>query len=178
MNKKQEIRDLKNKIKMKALKRLICLLDKNSPCNLIELSNETECFSKINDKELPAELLPLQNTQTLLNIINIINVKGQRVFVSKGIRKANTRVGIHVHRYGGYTLVLSGEITDFVEGQPIKTYKAGSGYYMPPCTPMSASNLGDEDAVLIDIFIGEPGTPFIEILEPKWNFNRLGVFDK
>lgn len=174
-NKEQEIKKLRYIIKILLLKKLINILNKDSKCDLIELSNKTDYFSKINNEELPAELLPLQNTQTLLNIVNI---KGQRVFISKGIRKAGTRVGIHVHRYGGYTLVLKGEITDFVQGQPIKTYKAGSGYYMPPCTPMSASNLGTEDAVLIDIFIGEPGKPFIEILEPEWKYNRIGRFDK
>jgi len=49
---------------------------------------------------------------------------------------------------------------------------------MPPCTPMSACNLGDEDSILIDIFIGEPGEPFIEILEPEWKYKRVGILDK
>ena len=49
---------------------------------------------------------------------------------------------------------------------------------MPPCTPMSACNLGDKDAILIDIFIGEPGEPFIDIKEPDWKFKRLGILDK
>jgi len=95
----------------------------------------------------------------------------------KSIRKAGTRVGIHVHRFGGYTLILKGEMTDFVQGKPIKKYAANSGYFMPPCTPMSAANLGEEDVELIDIFIGEPGKPFIEILEPDWTFPRVLRFD-
>lgn len=152
-----------------------CFSKKNKICNLKKLSKKTNGFSKINNKKVPGKLKPLVNSKTLLNIIND---KGQRVFISKGIRKAGTRVGIHVHKYGGYTLVLKGAITDFVEGIPNKVYKAGSGYYMPPCTPMSACNLGDEDAILIDIFIGEPGEPFIEILEPEWKYKRVGILDK
>ena len=40
------------------------------------------------------------------------------------------------------------------------------------------NNLIDKDVEIIDIFIGEPGSPFIEILEPKWDFERLGRFSK
>jgi len=160
--------------KIKILKKIVEILDKGVKCDMIKLFNKTDKFRKINDKIPIGKLEPLQGSVTLLNMIN---VNGKRVIVMKGTRKAGTRVGIHVHRYGGYTLVLSGEITDFVQGIPDKKYKANSGYYMPPCTPMSAANLGKDDAVLIDIFIGDPGTPFIEILEPSWNFNRIGKLD-
>lgn len=143
-------------------------------CNLPKLSEETDGFTKINGKKLPGKLEPLVNSVELLNITN---AQGQKVKIVKSIRKPNTRVGIHVHKYGGYTLILSGEMTDFVQGQPIKKYKANSGYYMPPCTPMSAANLGKEDVVLIDIFIGEPCEPYISILEPNWPASKVGVFD-
>ena len=56
-----------------------------------------------------------------------------------------------------------------------KKYGANTTYYMPPCTPMAAANLGKKDLELIDIFIGKPGEPFIEILEPKWGFKRIGL---
>jgi quercetin dioxygenase-like cupin family protein len=149
--------------------------NRRNRCNLKKLSKKTDGFRKINGKKLPAKLAPLYNSKVLLNVINS---KGERVYITKGIRKKNTRVGIHVHKYGGYTLVLRGEITDFVEGIENKKYKAGSGYYMPPCTPMSACNLGKEDAELIDIFIGKPGEPFIDILEPCWKFPREGILPK
>ena len=148
---------------------------KNNNCNIKKLSKETNGFTEINGNKLPGELLPTQDNVTMLNVIN---AQGQRVFINKGIRKAGTRVGIHVHKFGGYTLVLSGEITDFVQGKKIMKMKAPGGYYMPPCTPMSAANLGTEDAELIDIVIGEPGEPYIEILEPDWKFNRIGRLDK
>lgn len=155
------------------LKDIIGML-KDSGCkNIEELSKETNGFTEINGESLPGELLPTQDGKVLLDIVNAY---GQRVYIVKAIRKAGTRVGIHVHRYGGYTLILSGEMTDFVQGLPIKKYKANSGYYMPPCVPMSAANLGEEDVELIDIFIGEPCKPFIEILEPDWKFNRIGKF--
>ncbi len=140
-------------------------------CNLEKLSQESEGFRQINGQTPPGELLPVQDQQVLLDIVN---AQGQRVKMIKGIRKAGTRVGIHVHRYGGYTLILNGQMTDFVEGQPNKTYGPNSGYYMPPCTPMSAANLGTDDVELIDVFIGPPGQPYIEILEPDWKFDRIG----
>ena len=48
--------------------------------------------------------------------------------------------------------MLSGEITDFVEGKSPQKYPAGTCYYMPPNTPMTAANLGEKDAILIDTF--------------------------
>lgn len=161
-------------------KQIICTLQSllkqlNNKCNLKKLSCETNKFTEINGQTPPGILLPTQDSKVLLNTINS---QGQSVLMVKSVRKAGTRVGIHVHRYGGYTLILSGEMTDFVQGQSIKKYGANSGYYMPPCTPMAAANLGDVDVELIDIFIGEPGKPFIEILEPAWPFQRILRFDK
>lgn len=150
-------------------------IEKLSPCcNMKKLSCETDGFTKINGQSVPGTLAPLVDTVVLLDICN---AAGQRVRITKGTRKAGTRVGIHVHKFGGYTLILSGQMTDYVQGLPVKKYGPNSGYYMPPCTPMSAANLGTEDVELIDIFVGEPCEPFIEIMEPNWTFDRVGRFD-
>lgn len=125
----------------------------------------TEAITTINGSVPTGELLPLQNLETMLDTID---ANGLRLVIIKGIRKAGTRVGIHIHKYGGHTCVISGEITDFVEGKEPQVYQAGSCYYMPPNTPMSAANLGDEDAVLIDTFNLPEGEPTIIILEPNW----------
>ncbi|MGC6500758.1 MAG: cupin domain-containing protein [Henriciella sp.] len=119
----------------------------------------------INGYGLPGELKPLQNVTTMLDTID---ADGNRLLVTRGVREAGTRIGIHVHKYGGHTCVLSGAITDFVEGRQPALFEAGSCYYMPPNVPMSAVNLGSEDAVLIDTFIVPPGEPFISILEPGY----------
>jgi quercetin dioxygenase-like cupin family protein len=137
------------------------------------LSNETNGFTTINGTTPPGILAPTQNKEVLLDIIND---QGQRVLMVKAIRKAGTRVGIHLHKFGGYTIILSGEMTDFVQGKPNKKYGPNSSYYMPPNTPMSAGNLGNKDVELIDIFIGQPGEPYIEIIEPDWNFKKIGTF--
>lgn len=119
----------------------------------------------INGKPLPGRLHPLVNVSTM---IDTVDANGNRLLVTKGTRKAGTRVGVHVHEYGGHTCVLSGEITDFVQGHANGRYPAGTCYYMPPNTPMSAANLGKVDAVLIDTFILPPGKPVITILEPAY----------
>lgn len=119
----------------------------------------------INGETPPGDLAHLVDVTTMLDTVN---ADGERLLVVRGVRKAGTRVGIHVHEWGGHTCVLSGTITDFVEGREPSTFPAGTCYYMPPNTPMSAANLGDEDAVLIDTFVlpvdGEP----IVILEPGY----------
>lgn len=145
-------------------------------CDLQKLSEETNGFRELNGSTPPAVLAPTVDSITLLNTIN---ADGKRVLMVKSVRKANTRVGIHIHKYGGYTIILSGTMTDFVQGIPNKEYGSNTAYYMPPCTPMSAANLSQiEDVELIDIFIGPPGEPYIEILEPDWSFQRVHRFDE
>lgn len=122
-------------------------------------------LTMINGEIPQGEMLPLHDVTTMLDTIQS---DGNRVVVTRGIRKAGTRAAIHVHEYGGHTCVMSGVITDFVEGHENMTFPAGTCYYMPPNTPMSAANLGTEDAVLIDTFILPEGAPTITIREPGW----------
>ena len=117
----------------------------------------------LNGERPPGQLARLVDAITMLDAVD---VNGQRIVVEKGTRKAGTRVGIHVHEYGGHTCVLSGEITGFMEGHAPKKWPAGTCYYMPPDMLMAAANLGTEDVVLIDTFILPPGKPTITILEP------------
>ena len=121
-----------------------------------------QAVNTINGKELPGMVAGLEDVSIMLDTID---ANGHQVIVSKGTRKAGTRVKIHIHEYGGHTCVLTGEITDFIEGMEPKKFPAGSCYYMPPNVPMSAANLGTVDAVLIDTFIVPKGAPTITILE-------------
>ncbi|MDA7889164.1 cupin domain-containing protein [Pirellulales bacterium] len=122
----------------------------------------------INGQTFPCEMKPLQNVIDLVPS-GYIDSFGREVVIHRGIREAGTRVGIHIHEYGGYTLVLSGTITDYVEGMDPMVHGPGDWYYMPPNTPMSAANNDEsEDAELIDIFIVLPGQPEITIIEPGW----------
>ena len=123
--------------------------------------------TEINGQTLPGEMKALQNVIDLVPP-GYIDSFGREVVIHRGIREAGTRVGIHIHEYGGYTLVLSGTITDYVQGMEPMTHGPGDWYYMPPDTPMSAANLGTEDAELIDIFFVPPGQPSITIIEPGW----------
>lgn len=121
--------------------------------------------AQINGERPPGRLERLVNVTTMLDILDS---NGQRVLVERGIRKAGTRAVIHVHEYGGHTCVISGEITDFVEGHPPKRFPAGTCYYMPPNLLMTAANLGSEDAVLIDLFILPPGKSAMTVREPGY----------
>lgn len=121
--------------------------------------------TQINGETPPGRLLPLQDVRTMLDTID---ATGLRLVITRGTRVAGTRVAIHTHQFGGHTCVLSGTITDFVEGSEPMTWPAGSCYYMPPNTLMSAANLGTEDAVVIDTFNLPAGAPTITIREPGW----------
>ena len=149
---------------MKKLILLASVLMLSSACN--SASQWTYPITTINGATPPGKLQPLANTSTMLDTKQS---DGLRLLVTKGTRLAGTRVAIHVHEYGGHTCVLSGEITDFVEGKANGRYPAGTCYYMPANTPMSAANLGKEDAVLIDTFVLPFGAPAITIMEPGYN---------
>jgi quercetin dioxygenase-like cupin family protein len=122
-------------------------------------------ITTLNGTSLPGRMLPLQDTVTMLDTVD---ANGLRLYITRGTRLAGTRVAIHTHEYGGHTCVLTGVITDFVEGMEPETHPAGSCYYMPPDTLMSAANLGTEDAVLIDTFNLPEGVPAITIREPGY----------
>ena len=113
----------------------------------------------------PATAAPLSDLTVMLDAVQ---ADGQRLLVPQGSRKPGTRAPIHYHGYGGHTCVLSGTITDFVEGKEPETISAGSCYYMPPDTAMTAANLGKEDVRLIDTFVLPPDAPAIIVLEPGW----------
>lgn len=118
--------------------------------------------TEINGFAPPGRVEGLKNTVVMMDRLL---PSGDRIVVTRGTRLAGTRASIHVHKYGGHTCVLSGAITDFVEGMAPGLFPANTCYYMPANTPMTAANLGTEDAVLIDTFILPLGEDTITIIE-------------
>jgi len=53
------------------------------------------------------------------------------------------------------------------------TFPAGTCYDMPPDVPMTAVNLGTEDARLIDNFTLPPGMAPMNVLESGWTSSTL-----
>lgn len=117
----------------------------------------------INRTKPPGRVADLVNSTKL---IDSIRPDGMQLLVFKGTRLPGTRVAIHIHESSGFTCVLSGQTTDFVEGHEKATYGPGECYYMPTNTPMTAANLGNEPSVLIDSFVVPPGKLVIQKIEP------------
>ena len=123
---------------------------------------QVEAVKVINGRSLPGIIKGLTNTKTL---VDEIRPDGQRILAVRGTRLPGTRVPIHVHDHSGLTCVISGQITDYVEGEDDQVFEAGDCYYMPDQTPMSAANLGKEPVILIDIFVLPPGEPPMRVIE-------------
>lgn len=119
----------------------------------------------INGAPPPGVATRLTNMTVMLDTVD---ADGNRLLVQQGVRKPGTRAPIHFHDYGGHTCVLSGTITDFVEGMPASTFPAGTCYYMAPDVAMTAVNLGSEDVRLIDTFVLPPSAVPITVIEPGW----------
>ena len=116
----------------------------------------------INGKKLPGVIQGLTNTKTL---VDRTRPDGNRILAVRGIRLPGTRVPIHVHDHSGLTCVVSGQITDFVEGENDQVFGPGECYYMPEKTPMSAANLGQDPVMLIDVFVLPPGEAPMRVVE-------------
>ncbi len=119
----------------------------------------------LNGSTPPGVMAPLSGISVMLDTVQ---ADGNRLLIAQGVRKPGTRAPIHYHDFGGHTCVLSGTITDFVEGEEPMTFPAGTCYQMPPRVAMTAANLGSEDVRLIDTFVTPPGAPAIIVLEPGW----------
>jgi len=128
----------------------------------------TAPVTTINGSAPPGTVAPLVDMSTM---IDTVQADGNRLVVWQGTRTVGTRAPIHVHDFGGHTCVLSGTMTDFLEGHEPMVFPAGTCYYMPPNTPMTAANLGLDDARLIDTFVLPPGAPTITVLEPNWPYS-------
>ena len=119
----------------------------------------------VNGATPPGTAAPLSEMTVMLDTVQ---ADGQRLLVAQGIRKPGTRAPIHSHDFGGHSCVLSGTLTDFIEGHEPAVVSAGSCYYMPPHVAMTATNLGKDDVRLIDTFVLPPDAPAIIVLEPGW----------
>ena len=128
---------------------------------------EIEAVKIINGKNPPGAIKSLVNTKTL---VDEIRPDGQRILAVRGTRLPGTRVPIHLHEFSGLTCIISGQITDFVEGEEDNVFGPGDCYYMPTATPMSAANLGKESAVLIDIFVLPVGEKPMKVIESGVNY--------
>ena len=122
-------------------------------------------ISTINGQPVPGRILPLQDVAIL---IDTLTSSGQHLLVMRGTRKAGTRMAIHLHEHVGFTCVLTGVITIFMDGREPEAQPAGTCYYMPANTLMAAANLGREDAILTDHFIAPPGEPVLVVREPGY----------
>lgn len=127
--------------------------------------NPNANVTTINGAGLPGRMATLTDVHVMFD--GVI-VDGKRMTIIRAVRKAGTRVGIHIHKWGGTTCVLEGAMTDFVEGRAPAYYPAGTCYYMPPNHYMATSNMGSIDAVIQDTFIVPDNQPSITIVEPGY----------
>jgi len=67
--------------------------------------------------------------------------------------------GKHTHPAEVYAYVREGEIQLFVEGQPVKTLKAGDVFAIAPGQVHEGSNKGPATAKLTAVFFAEKGKP-------------------
>ena len=98
-------------------------------------------------------------------MLDTITEQGQRLVVMMGTRQAGTRAAVHTHPHAGHSSVILVAITPLIEGRAPVAVTAVQCYFMPKNRPMAATNLGTEDAVLIDALVLNPPDPVVIMLE-------------
>ena len=122
---------------------------------------DSETVVTINGEIPPNKPTALTKSTVLVDVVE----DGQRHVVFRDERPAGTRSPIHEHPYGGVTCMVSGEMTLYLEGSEPQTAGPGQCYSMPPATPMTGVNTGDDVAVLFDIFTVPEGEAVWKVVE-------------
>jgi quercetin dioxygenase-like cupin family protein len=136
--------------------------------------SDIQLVSTINGKELPSNATIVINSETL---IDTKDESGHQIFVFKDTRSPDTRAPIHIHPYGGFTCVLEGEMTLYMEGSDPSTVTKEGCYYMPANTIMSGINSGDTDAIMLDSFEVPAGEEFWIVIEVGQTDSQHHNFD-
>ena len=91
--------------------------------------------------------------------------RGQQRVVARTTRAAGTRTPIHRHDHGGFTCVLQGEMTLYLEGAAPQRAVAGQCYDMPAARMMAGVNTGAITAVMLDVFVLPVGASVWTVVE-------------
>ncbi len=129
-----------------------------------EFINEVNSYplvSTINGEVPPGEPTLVHTSQEILNVMR----DGQQVRVYKDVREPGTRAPIHIHPFGGWTCVVSGQAVLYLDGSEPKSTGPGECVDMPAMVPMSNVNPGPGPAVLLDSFVTPPDAPVWRIIE-------------
>lgn len=129
--------------------------------DVIAEANAIPLTSTINGEVPPGKPTLVHTSREILNMMR----DGQQVRVFRDVREPGTRAPIHVHPFGGWTCVVSGEAVLYLDGSEPQVTRAGECVDMPPLIPMSNANPGKVPAVLLDSFVTPPNAPVWRIIE-------------
>lgn len=89
----------------------------------------------------------------------------QEITVLTATFKPGDRTVFHTHRFPVTVYVLAGTFTLELEGHPTAIVRAGEAFVEPPNVRMTGYNrsAGEELKVVI-FYVGEPNTPFLDLI--------------
>ena len=140
---------------------LLAACSGSSEQRVIDEVNAYRLVSTINGEIPPEQPTLVHTSQEILNVMR----DGQQVRVYRDVREAGTRAPIHIHPFGGWTCVVSGQAVLYLDGAEPKKTGPGECVNMPAMTPMSNVNPGPGPAVLLDSFVTPPNAPVWRIIE-------------
>lgn len=106
----------------------------NSAQRVIDEVNAYPLVSTLNGTVPPGEPTLVHTSQEILNVMR----DGQQVRVYRDVREAGTRAPIHIHPFGGWTCVVSGQAVLYLEGAEPQETGPGECVHMPAMTSSRA----------------------------------------
>lgn len=89
----------------------------------------------------------------------------QEVTVVTATLKPAEKTPFHMHRFPVTVYILEGAFTLEMEGRQPVTVKAGDSMVEPPNVKMTGYNRSaTEQTKVVIVYVGEPGTPFLDIV--------------
>ena len=128
---------------------------------VIAKADAMSLVSTLNGKVPPGKATLVESSTMLLDTTH----DGQQVRVYRDVRLAGTRAPIHVHPFGGWTCVVTGQAVLYMEDAKPEVAHAGDCVDMPALRAMSNVNPGPGPTVLLDNFVTPKGAPVWRIVE-------------
>ena len=88
-----------------------------------------------------------------------VTIPGREAVIARVELAPQARAGRHTHPGEEISVILEGELTLEVDGQPARVVKAGEALFVPARTIHAGKNAGKGKAVVLATYVVEKGQP-------------------
>ena len=94
-----------------------------------------------------------------------LSIPGRHAVQARAEFEPGGAIGRHTHPGEELSIVLEGSLTLEIDGQPVKTIKAGESFFVPAGVVHAGKNAGSGKAVVFATYIVEKGKPVATLIK-------------